>query len=133
MLFACVTFNDWVNVFPGLPFRDFLFGGIKGMIHLTRTQDSKIFTVDSDLEHGYVSEFSRAIQDELKEKDDLSYVIDLDKCNFIDSGNLGVISQANRELTSRGLKLKLINVRKGVAATLSVTSFDKILEIELVD
>lgn len=90
-----------------------------------------VFTIKGDLEQGRMSEFSRVMDLELKKKQDRDIVIDLDKCRFVDSGNLGVISQAHRDLSSRGCTLKLINVQKGVAATLSCTSLDKIFDIQM--
>ena len=100
------------------------------MIRLEIGEKHKTVIVREDLEHAMVNQFSRVVEEELKKKDGLDVVIDLDGCNFMDSGNLGVISQANRELTSRGRKLKLVNVRRGVWSTLEVTSLDKIMEIE---
>ena len=92
----------------------------------------KVIVVHGDLEHGYLSEFSGIIRREIKRNEDLDLILDLDACNFLDSGNLGVISQANRDLTSKGHKLKLINVRKSVAATLMVTSLNRILDIQTI-
>lgn len=103
------------------------------MIQLEIGEKHKTVIVRKDLEHAMVNQFSRVMDEELKKKDGLDVVIDLDGCNFVDSGNLGVISQANRELTSRGRKLTLVNVRRGVWSTLEVTSLDKILEIERIE
>lgn len=100
------------------------------MMHLKIGETHKTVIVNEDLEQSRVDQFSRFMDGELQKNDGLDVVIDLDGCNFMDSGNLGVISQANRELTSRGRGLKLINVRHGVWSTLEVTSLDKILDIE---
>jgi anti-anti-sigma factor len=103
------------------------------MLQLELNKNQKTVIVGEDLEQAMVDEFSGFMERELKKNDGLDMVIDLDGCNFVDSGNLGVISQANRELTSRGRRLKLINVRRGVWSTLEVTSLDKILDIERKD
>ena len=103
------------------------------MIEL-KTSDTEItIVINKDLEQSIVNEFSKVIEQELKRKDRRDLVIDLKGCRFIDSGNLGLISLANREMTSQGRRLRLINVGKGVGATLSVTSLDMILDIKKED
>ena len=103
------------------------------MVELRENGTEKVFLIHGDLEQGHLSEFARLMEQELKIKSDFDFVIDMDKCRFIDSGNLGVISHAHREISGRGRRLKLINVQKGVASTLSVTSLDRIFDIRLKD
>ena len=105
--------------------------GKQNVVEMTDNGKELYFTINGDLEQGHLSEFSRLMETELNKKQDRDMVIDLDKCQFLDSGNLGVISQAHRDLSTRGCNLRLINVQKGVASTLSVTSLDKIFDIEL--
>lgn len=103
----------------------------KNFVLLSDHGSELLFSINGDLEQGHLSEFSRIMEQELKKKQDCDMILDMDKCRFVDSGNLGVISQAHRDLSSRGRTLRLINVQKGVAATLSCTSLDKIFDIEL--
>jgi anti-anti-sigma factor len=103
----------------------------KPLVEVSENSNEVVFIIKGDLEQGRMSDFSRAMDLELKKKQDRDLVIDLDRCRFVDSGNLGVISQAHRDLSSRGRALRLINVQKGVAATLACTSLDKIFDIRL--
>lgn len=100
------------------------------MMEINKADSEKIFQISGDLDNRSMQEFSDTIERELALKEDLDFVLDMDKAEFIDSGCLGVISLANRELTARGRKLRLINVHGGVASTLYVTSLEKILDIQ---
>lgn len=100
------------------------------MINIETRGGEKTFLIGGDLDQHTMREFSEIIHRELGETGDWDFLIDLDRTTFVDSGCLGVISQANRELTGRGRRLRLLNVHSGVAATLNVTSLDKIFDIE---
>lgn len=74
-------------------------------------------------------EYTKII-DKIKTTSIKRFVINMDKCDFIDSAGLGMLVIANDEMVARDMKPVLKNVRGMVNDVLYAARFDTLYKIE---
>lgn len=73
-------------------------------------------------------QFKSYVEGELKQKF-FGVIIDLSKCEFIDSAFLGSILYASKQISNLGLQLKLVACQIDTEALLDLTGISKLLRV----
>ncbi len=81
----------------------------------------------------YTSPMFKDVTLEIINNENKDIVLNAEKLEYLDSTGLGSVMVILKLMKEKGLKLKIINIRKNIFKLFEITGFSKIIDIERIE